>query len=210
VARPPDQLSLPLFSLRLKGFSDVEPIASATALPVEDVAAELAAAGEEGLAVRRDGRISGWSLTPEGRKRVLEQVGAELAATGRRADVEQAYRTFLSVNQELLGVCTDWQLRTIDGQQVTNDHSDPDYDRTVIKRLRSVDDAVQPVCDQLTAVLDRFQRYGPRFSMAITKVEAGELDWFTKPMMDSYHTVWFELHEDLLATLGIERGSEGP
>ena len=22
-------------------------------------------------------------------------------------------------------------------------------------------------------------------------------------MMDSYHTVWFELHEDLLATLGM-------
>ena len=28
-------------------------------------------------------------------------------------------------------------------------------------------------------------------------------------MIDSYHTVWFELHEDLLATLGIERSSEG-
>ena len=38
---------------------------------------------------------------------------------------------------------------------------------------------------------------------------AGDTDWFTKPMIPSYHTVWFELHEDLLATLGIERGSEG-
>ncbi|MDQ1375434.1 MAG: hypothetical protein QOJ09_2772, partial [Actinomycetota bacterium] len=28
------------------------------------------------------------------------------------------------------------------------------------------------------------------------------------PLIDSYHTVWFELHEDLLSTLGIERGSE--
>jgi len=26
--------------------------------------------------------------------------------------------------------------------------------------------------------------------------------------MSSYHTVWFELHEDLLATLGIDRASE--
>jgi len=25
--------------------------------------------------------------------------------------------------------------------------------------------------------------------------------------MDSCHTVWMELHEDLLATLGLERGS---
>jgi hypothetical protein len=28
-------------------------------------------------------------------------------------------------------------------------------------------------------------------------------------MIASYHTVWFEMHEDLLSTLGIERGSEG-
>jgi len=40
-------------------------------------------------------------------------------------------------------------------------------------------------------------------------VSAGDVDWFTKPMIPSYHTVWFEMHEDLLCTLGIERGSEG-
>jgi hypothetical protein len=27
-------------------------------------------------------------------------------------------------------------------------------------------------------------------------------------MIESYHTVWFELHEDLLATLGIQRAGE--
>ena len=37
---------------------------------------------------------------------------------------------------------------------------------------------------------------------------SGDTDWFTKPMLPSYHTVWFEMHEDLLSTLGIERGSE--
>ena len=39
---------------------------------------------------------------------------------------------------------------------------------------------------------------------------AGDGDWFTKPTIDSYHTVWFELHENLLSTLGIERGHEEP
>jgi pyruvate,orthophosphate dikinase len=42
----------------------------------------------------------------------------------------------------------------------------------------------------------------------VDRVEAGERDWFTKPLIDSYHTVWFELHEDLLSTLGKERASE--
>jgi hypothetical protein len=27
-------------------------------------------------------------------------------------------------------------------------------------------------------------------------------------VMPSFHTVWFELHEDLLTTLGLDRGAE--
>ena len=90
-----------------------------------------------------------------------------------------------------------------------NDHSDPEYDKGVIARLRDVDTAVQPVCQDLADVLDRFAGYGPRLANAIDRVEAGDTDYATKPMIDSYHTVWFELHEDLLATLGIERAKEG-
>ena len=36
----------------------------------------------------------------------------------------------------------------------------------------------------------------------------GEPAWVTRPRVDSCHTVWMELHEDLLATLGIDRGDE--
>jgi hypothetical protein len=60
----------------------------------------------------------------------------------------------------------------------------------------------------LGALLDRFGRYEDRLSAAVARVEAGDHDWFTKPLIDSYHTVWFELHEDLLSTLGKERASE--
>ena len=30
----------------------------------------------------------------------------------------------------------------------------------------------------------------------------------TRARIDSCHTGWFELHEDLLSTLGLERGEE--
>jgi hypothetical protein len=30
-----------------------------------------------------------------------------------------------------------------------------------------------------------------------------------RPRADSCHTVWMELHEDLLATLRLERGTDG-
>ena len=67
----------------------------------------------------------------------------------------------------------------------------------------------EPICDDLGALLDRFRGYGPRLTEALERVRAGDVDWFTKPMIASYHTVWFEMHEDLLCTLGIERGAEG-
>jgi hypothetical protein len=208
MAHPSDRALLVLHTARLKGFADAEPVAQATGLLVDDVVAEFEQARDAGLATRREGRITGWSLTPDGRAQVGAGVRAELEACGGRDVVRDAYRRFLAVNKDLLTVCTEWQLRTVDGQQVPNDHRDPAYDERVVKRLRLLDDATQPVCDDLAAVLDRFGRYGPRLSTALTKVEAGEADWFTKPLIDSYHTVWFELHEDLLATLGIERGSE--
>jgi hypothetical protein len=208
MAHPSDRALLVLHTVRLKGFADAEPVAAASGVPVDDVVAELERARADGLVTRREGRISGWSVTPDGRARVAGQLAAELEASGARPTVQQAYRAFLATNQDLLGVCTDWQLRPVDGRQAANDHSDAAYDERVVKRLREIDDTAQPICDELAGVLERFERYGPRLSIALTKVEAGEPDWFTKPLIDSYHTVWFELHEDLLATLGIERGSE--
>ena len=48
-----------------------------------------------------------------------------------------------------------------------------------------------------------------RCALAMARVAAGEHDFFTKPIIDSFHTVWFELHEDLLTSLGLERSQEG-
>ena len=96
----------------------------------------------------------------------------------------------------------------VDGEQTPNDHSDTDYDATVIGRLADTNDAIQPICADLGALLARFGGYTDGFGNSLAKVQAGEQEWFTKPIIESYHTVWFELHEDLLATLGIERQSE--
>ena len=60
----------------------------------------------------------------------------------------------------------------------------------------------------LAGVLDRLDGYDARFAHALTKVERGERRWVDALEVDSCHTVWFQLHEDLLATLGVQRGSE--
>jgi len=37
------------------------------------------------------------------------------------------------------------------------------------------------------------------------RVNEGEFEFFTGVKVNSYHNLWFELHEDLLCTLGLER-----
>jgi len=209
MAHVSDPSFLVLHALRLKGFIAADAVADLTGLAPADVTTHLEGFRDAGLSTYREGRLSGWSLTPDGRTRHTELIGAELGAAACRDTVDAGYRDFLSVNQSLLGVCTDWQLRTVGGEQVINDHSDPAHDKAVIGRLREVDDAVQPVCEVLTGQLARFSGYGPRLARAVANVENGDVDWFTKPLIDSYHTVWFELHEDLLTTLAIERAREG-
>ncbi len=209
VAHPSDPAFLVLHALRLKGFAEDEVVAAMTGLDVDDVGNRLKEQASEELVVRRDGRISGWSLTPAGRARHAELVCDELDAAGARDDVRSAYDRFLQINNDMLAVCTAWQLRDVDGTQAINDHADAEYDAGVIQQLVGIHDRVRPVTADLREVMERFSAYGDRLRGALEKVMAGESEWFTKPVIDSYHTIWFELHEDLLCTLGIERSSEG-
>lgn len=191
-------------ALKLKGFVEADVVANVTGLDAADVTAHLDGLAAEGLATHREGRLSGWSLTPDGKAHHAEAIAAELDAAGCRDVVDGAYRRFLDLNQDMLAVCTAWQMRG----DALNDHSDAAYDKGVVDTLVAIHDRVRPVTVDLRDALARYGRYPDRLRSALEKVLAGEAEWFTKPVIDSYHTVWFELHEDLLSTLAIDRGSE--
>jgi hypothetical protein len=198
-----------LQGLRLKGPADVATLARLVDLPEHEVQSCLDTLAADGLAVHRQGALSGWTLTPAGRVESQRRVAQELDRSALRDAMQGAYAAFLTLNQDLLEICTRWQVRQAGGSQALNDHSDPEYDRTVLDGLRRIDAGVQPICRELAAHLARFGSYGPRFAAALERLARGELEWFTRPVIDSYHTVWFELHEDLLSTLGLERAGEG-
>lgn len=105
---------------------------------------------------------------------------------------------------EPLELCRAWQLRPSDGDVAVNDHSDPAYDARVLGRFADLHERALPVCHDLEAALPRFGRYRSRLTHALDRARAGELAYVTDTTT-AYHTVWAELHEDLLATLGIPR-----
>jgi hypothetical protein len=204
VPHPSSMRLLVLHGLRLKHVAEPANVVSIFGVDEADGAAELKDAAAEGLVQRREGQLAGWQLTPAGRAEHDRLVAAELDASGNRSSIQEAYDRFRDVNPELLTVCTAWQLR--DG--VLNDHGDEEYDHEVIEGLGQVHESARPIVADLAAALERFGCYPVRLGGAFDHVLAGETAWFTRPMLDSYHTIWFELHEDLLSTLGLERGAE--
>ena len=204
-----------LLTLRLKGIASFEMLTDTLCVDSDVLLETLDCYQSEGLVGRRegDGPGGGWFLTTSGRadgERLLnDQILAESQRLDRdiRSALFDLYEGFLPLNRRLLDICTRWQVRSQDPVEL-NDHDDPDYDAAVLDELRQIDGQVQWICGQLEGQLTRFSRYRSGFEYALARVRNGAVEWFTKPTLPSYHTLWFELHEDLLATLGLDRAAE--
>ena len=190
-----------LRALRLKGRATVGDVASAAGAEDSEVEAVLAALGAAGHSAEGAGRHK---LTASGRTRLDELLAAERANLDQGA-LAGAYREFGPHNAAFKQLVTDWQLK--DGT-VPNDHADIEYDAKIVQRLAELHEAFLPLLDRLVALAPRLTPYPARFTSALARVRAGEHIWLARPMIDSYHTVWFELHEDLIGLAGLTRADE--
>ena len=201
---------LVLHALRIMGMADHQAVADRFELDPRLVEEALLDDEARGL-VQQVGfvDIEGWTLTERGHGEHGRRVAAELAEAGEGATAEVAavHARFIGLNGRLLRAVTDWQLRpTPNAALAANDHSDEAWDRRVLDELEALETEVRPLGDALAALLDRFAGYPDRLRTALTRVRAGDPSWVDRPRVDSFHTIWFELHEDLLATLGLRRG----
>jgi hypothetical protein len=201
---------LALHGVRLLGFADTPAVAARFGLAEDDLAVLLEdhrALGHVAWTVFGDS--AGWSLTDRGRLVGERLLAEELAATGRRDLVHRQYLDFLDSNAEVLRAVTDWQTRPAVGRPFAeNDHQDLRWDARVLQRLAIVGDRLAPLSAAIGGVLPRLDGYAARYSAALARARAGDRVWVDGLGIDSCHTVWFQLHEDLLATLGIPRGRE--
>lgn len=195
---------LVLHSLRCIGFAGADRVAAATGLPEPDVESELIDLAVAGLVTHVAGDFGGWGLSEAGRAVDAERIADELDTAGTRAAVAEAFDGFLVLNPELLDLCTAWQMRSVNGVVTPNDHTDAAYDARVVDRLTDLDQRADVVCADLSAAMLRFQRYRVRLTDALARIRSGASDYVTDTI-ESYHSVWFQLHEDLLATLDIPR-----
>jgi len=203
-APAPDAALLVLHALRCAGAVGVARLRAITGLDGSDAESELIDLGVDGLVTRLPGEPPVWCLTDAGRAADAERIAGELESARARERVTAGYERFMVLNPELLELCTAWQLRSVDGVTGVNDHGDPGYDARVLSRFADLDGRAAEVVAELSAALPRFGRYRVRLADALARAASGELAYVADGTA-SYHVVWAELHEDLLATLGLER-----
>ena len=179
-----------LRTLGLKGRATDEELAEAVGLDADTVASitgELVASG--GAKEMRGALV----LMPPARGRVEELLAAERDGVDQAA-VGAQYDEFTAVNDDFKSLAHDWQMG--------------DHDVAVLDRLPSIHARVAVVIDRVAEQAPRIARYGDRLTVALEKVRAGQHEWLLRPLIDSYHTVWFELHEELISLAGRTRLEE--
>jgi hypothetical protein len=204
----PDDLAL--HGVRVLGFATTARIAARFHLDADAVQELLLDYEAVGLVRHMSfGGSAGWSLSDRGRVENERRLATELDRVGARDTVTEAHATFLPLNVRFGDACTDWQVRPTRADPMAfNDHTDWRWDERVLRILASVDDAFRQVCDGLAGRLTRFDGYADLYSSARRRADAGERAWVDAHDRDSCHLVWIQFHEDLLATLGIPRGSD--
>ena len=177
-------------------------IAALAGVPEATARAELDAAVAAGRAFEAKGA---YALTP------LAGVALQARYTKHFAELRKdtvfvgGYQDFERINITLKQIITDWQTLDIGGARIANDHRDKAHDASVIDRLGGLHEQAEPVLKRLSGRLPRLRYYADKLLAALEASEDGDHEWVSDIRRDSYHTVWFELHEELLRIMGRER-----
>lgn len=148
-------------------------------------------------------QADGWVLTADGYDFEREQVQEQVARVGAAPALTAALERFEQINGWVVGAISQWQLTTLSGSP---EHLwDPE---PAIADLAVAEPVLPDLLAPVIALLPRFGRYPTQFSAALDRARRGETEWIAGIGRLSCHTVWAELHEDLLSSLGRHRNED--
>lgn len=192
---------LTLHSIRLLGFADTGAVAQRFGQDSQQVESLLIEAGSKGWAARSSfGGSRGWSLTVAGRIENERLLAGELEAADARAAVTSVHSEFVPLNTDIVAACSQLQLDRLSRENQQNDGMDHQTHQTFTDAVASF----RGLEARLAGALPRFSGYTQRLEQAVANA-ATETTWLIATDRDSFHRIWFEFHEDLIATLGMQR-----
>jgi pyruvate,orthophosphate dikinase len=174
------------------------------ATTADEVEAILNRMTADGLAELTGGMFQ---LTADGKS-----LGHEMMANDRKLwGAEQAAAALdglVPFDLRMKDVVTGWQMREFKGRQILNDHTDADHDAAVLEAFAALHRDAAQWFQSLSKGLPRLADYERRLQRAADLVAAGDHDYLASPRVDSYHSAWFEFHEDLILLAGRTREEE--
>lgn len=190
---------LALHAIRILGATSATGAAEVFQLDREWVAEHLLDLEAIGL-VRRtrwDG-LDVWSLSESGKAANESALRVERIARDATFLTEWALETFEAVNSRFTAACTAWQL----GERSRERGISPG----ALREFTYCGARLAEITGELATRLPRFGVHRGRYDAALERVRAGHAAWIDSPALPSLHLVWMGAHEDLLATLGLQRG----
>jgi hypothetical protein len=187
-----------LMALRVHGRSDAVQVGRATACSEAEAAAALAALQARGAVTpAARGAASASSpalatLTDAGRAELTALLAAEPLD---RTALARLYYRFLVADDELKAAITAWQLASALDKPAVQD------------RVMAAAATAGGVAAALAEIAPRLAPYPRRIAAAAAAIATGDARFVASPRVDSLHQVWFELHEDVLLTLGRSRAT---
>lgn len=191
-------------ALLIKGTVTLAQLSDALLLKPERVEPLVERLVQDGLAESPDGQIR---LSAQGKLAASAAFDADRAAIGEHRAVE-VLEAFHSFDARMKEIVTAWQVRDVYGEQVLNDHSDAAYDTRLLDELAALHAETADWLSPLSATVPRFVVYRSRLTQAVDLARRGDQRFVASPRVDSYHSVWFELHEDLIRLAGRRRSDE--
>ena len=188
--------------LAIKKYADATAVADLLELPLDRVTKALQDGVARGSVMDVGGRLT---LAPTARVALQSNYGRFYVSLRANAAFLASYENFERLNVDLKGLITDWQTMRVGGSLIPNDHSNPEHDEQILTRLGKLHEHAERVLKGLVVELPRMGAYLRKLEHALDRAEAGETRWVSDAKIDSYHTAWFELHEDLLCLLGQQR-----
>jgi pyruvate,orthophosphate dikinase len=136
--------------------------------------------------------------TAAGEAALSEWFAADRAALGTAATT--LHEQFQPLDATLKLLASTWQSA----------EASDDWERRleIVEALASLHDQLTELFSRYRAPIGRFDDYIRRLGQALAQVREGRTAYVASLSVDSYHTAWFQMHEDLLRVLDEQRESE--
>ena len=139
----------------------------------------------------------GMMVTPHGRAWLAEQMEQERAGADGAA-VLALYRRFDELNSVFKDGISGWQTAP-----------DPETARPVLlDTITTIHSGLIPLIAEVATQLPRLGAFAAHFETALNAIRDGDDSMIASPLKDSYHTSWFEFHEELITLANLDRATE--